>query len=193
MHAKIAITSPKILDRVMLSRALSRVTAIPLLTYKTEYEWCRHFRIDYLRNTLEWQQMLLISASSFIEGLEVEANYPQFISDGATFGLLVQLMLQGKYPGCRLQAEKDKIFKALMNACFKYAATKYDCVIHLNSQESDLHEPYVEIFEKYKIAYRVYQNNDMKILLRCIIQDLNLPIKQSIDKTILHMEENIFY
>jgi len=193
MYAKIVVTNPKNFDRDLLSRALSHVTAIPLLTYKTAYEWCRRFQIDYLKNTLEWQQMFLISASSFIERIEIEADYPQFISNGAAFGFLMPLMLQSMYRNNSLQAGKDKMCKALMNACFEYAAEEYDFVIHIDSNAPELCKPYIEVYEKYNIPYRIYKNNDLETLLPQIIKDLNLPIKQSVEKTILYIKENIFY
>lgn len=193
MKTKIAIVGDQKSVATLLARGISCVTAIPLLAHKTLYEWYRSFQIDYFKGQLEWQKMFLISSADFIERVEIESQNQQFISDGTVFSTLMYLKLQKKFADCRAQQEKDKLLGALQNVCFDYAAKHYDLILHINSDVMDECNPYIEMYEKYRIPYKVYEEEDIEYLLPKIVYDLELPTKSAIDKTIFNLKNNLFY
>lgn len=193
MKSKIAIVGDPKSAKLLLARGISHVTTIPFLAHKTLYEQFRTFQADYFNDQLEWQKMFLIASTDFIERIENENQNQQFISDGAAFSTLMYLKLQKKFPVCRAQQEKDKLLGALQNVCFDYAAKHYELIVHIDSGMADECYPYIEMYEKYHIPYKIYENEDIESLLPKVIYNLELPVKSAIDKTIFHLKDNLFY
>jgi hypothetical protein len=194
MKTKIAIAGLPKSNKTSLAQALSNMTGIPCIRNKTMYEWNRIYDLFDSKNDLGWKDMFLIAASSFFERAKVESYFERFISDGASFSELMCLKINyANQLQDKTNNKRNEIIETLERVSGLYAARQYDFIIHADTSNnvSLAVDFYRELYIKYNIPYKIYCTEYLEQALREISNDLNIPMKQSIESSIYQTKINL--
>jgi len=194
MNAKIAITGLPKTGKTLLALSLSNLTGIPYVQNKTMYEWYRLFNLTY-NVGLDWNDLFLIAVSSFLERVDTESHYEQFISDGASFSELLWLKMNiEKQAGNGLQRERNQMEESLERISAAYAARRYDFVVHTKHPVHDASSDdiYIQLFRKYNISYKIYDTAQIEKTLQAITRDMELPVISTVKRSIFKAKRMIF-
>ena len=192
MKHKIAVINFINTERMFLAKALSCTSGYWLTQNRNVYEWKSLFKIDESQ-IYSFNNRFLIIASSFIERINLDSIFSDFISDGAVFTevLLLNLKMNEKSVEFNKQAEIAMI-ENILNVTGKYAAQHYDMVIHVkNTDSKSFDELSVKFYEKYNIAYRLYDGGNIKDILKNIIREIEIPQTQSVESAVYEAEQSV--
>jgi hypothetical protein len=155
------------------------------------YEWYQLYDIAGKGENITWKDMFLVAVSSFIERMETEARYDRFISDGAVFSESVYLQsVANGLSNHKVRRERENIALGLEHICMSYAVKQYDAVIHLfNEKDIQANELYLRLYQKYDMAYKQYQANNIAGTLTHVLADWDLTAKSSIERGIYQAEK----
>ena len=195
MKTKIAIAGLPKSNKTSLAQALSNMTGIPYIRNKTMYEWNSILDLSDSKSDLKWNDVFLIAASSFFERVKVESYFNQFISDGASFSELMCLKINfaNQFKN-KKQNERNKIIENLEYMSASYAAQQYDFIIHADASNDGglANDFYKELYLKYNITYKIYSAEFLEQTLKEILNDLNLPMKTSVESSIYQTKRDLF-
>jgi hypothetical protein len=75
-----------------------------------------------------------------------------------------------------------------------YALKQYDFVVHIkNNNNKDMeNDNYIQLFLKYGILFKEYETDSLEQSLSKISKNLNLPVKNTVDYSILKVKSTFF-
>ena len=186
MKHKIAVINFISPGGALLAKALSCLSGYELVQNRTVYEWRRMFGVKESK-IHSFNNQLLILSLSFIERITIEFDYSDFISAGAVFTdvLSLQSRIDEKRVECN-SPEDAGMIESLLDLSGRYAARHYDTVIHVRNADSTAYdEQSVGFYEKYHIAYHLFDSTDpMKDIIESIIRKVEIPTLRSVDNAI---------
>ena len=190
---KIAVTGLPKSGKTFLGEALSNITGIPFIQNMTLYEW---YKLYNIQQASEWKDMFLIASSSFINRIEMEMKYENFISDGASFSETIYAgAMMNMHSQNRIEKERHKILESLENVSARYAVRQYDFVVHLmnNACRTNEEDMYIRFFNKNNIHYKSCLIESFSETLRKILAELHLPVKMSIENALYESNKSLFH
>jgi len=185
MKNKIAVINLINTERTLLAKALSCASGYQFIQNRNIYEWQKLFQIDENQIYCFNNQFLLLS-SSFIKRTKSEFKYPAFVSNGAVFSevLFLKSNINEKFSEL-YKPEEIEMIEILLDLTGRYAARHYDMVIHVrNADSGNFDELSIGFYEKHRIAYRLYDNGDIKDIIENIISEVEIPKALPVDSAI---------
>ena len=174
-----------------MAKALSCASGYQFVQNRTMREWKRLYKIDESQIFSFENQFLLIS-SSFIKRIKSEFRSSDFISNGAAFTEVLCLKSNMNENRIELRKPEEKtILKSLLNIAGRYAALHYDMVIHVRNTDSpEFDELSFRFYEKYGIAYKIYDRGcNTTDIIESIIREVDIPKLQSVESAIYETEQ----
>ena len=176
---KIAVINSMDSERTILAMALSCASGYPFIQNRTMYEWKKLYQIK--ENQLySFNNQSLILSASLVERIKSEFDFTDFISNGAAFTEVLSLKLKMDEKSVKpYKPVEIAMIDNLLNITGKYAANHYDLILHVcNAGAKSFDELHAGFFEKYHIAYKLYEGgNDPQDILKNIMQEVGMPIK----------------
>jgi len=190
MKKKIAIINSKTDKRTVLAIALSNASHYQFLQNRNVYEWQRKFQIDD-HQVYDFQNQFLILSSSFVKRIKSEFENESFISCGAAFSEIISLKSKLNCSSIDFYQPKEQtMIESLLNVSGRYAADHYDLVIHVQNPDSTGFDEYSdEFYRNHNIAYKTYQDDDLKNTLEDIFQQTEIPKTLSAESAIFEAEQ----
>ena len=191
MKHKIAVINFKDTERTLLAKAISCMSGYQFVQNRNMYEWMNLFKIDEGKIYSFENQFLLLS-SSFIKRIKSEFRTSDFISNGSAFTEVLSLKSKMNEKSVEMnKPEEMAMIKSLLNISGRYAAQNYDMIIHVKNTDSmNFDELAIRFYEKYHIAYKLYDgSNNMQNLVENIIREVEMPMVQSVESAIYEAEQ----
>jgi len=194
MKNKVAVVNFDIPQRTLLAVALTCLTDYQLVQNRHIYEWKRLYQMD--ENLMNgWDHQVLFISSSFVQRVNSESLFSEFISNGAVFSEIFSLkskLNEGLVE--QYQPHEMTMLDSLLHVAGRYASLYYDQVIHIrNAISANFDEMSVSFYEKHHIAYKLFEGgNDMKTILESVAREVDIPIAQTAEGAIYEAEKKYY-
>jgi len=179
---KIAITGASNRERLILCNALSYLIGYDVIRCIPYTGFAVRYGLGRKEEKQEWTDLYFFVLQSFIERIETESSYDEFISNGS---VLNELAYMDAIESIKKKKSRSKDYLFMMNSLksviTEYTVKKYDCIIHLayNPQEINDINPIIdenlrELIKSSNVKTYLYKGNSLSEILENVFVDMNL-------------------
>jgi len=179
---KIAITGASNKNRLILCTALSYLTSYDVIRCVPYSGFALKYGLSKNQEQHEWHDLYSYALQSFVERVEVESSYDEFISNGSVLNELAYMEAK-EFMKKKRNRSKDYSFmiKSLKSVITEYAAKKYDCIIHLTNSSQEIGGVYPvfdkclkDLIKSCNVKSYFHEENTFTEVLENFFMDINL-------------------
>lgn len=170
---KIAITGVSNEKRLIVCNALSNLTGFDVVRCTPYSGFSIKHSLDKSLIEYEWHELYSYILQSFVERIDVESSYDEYISNGSVFNELAFMEAMKVNPSYKKQNTRNTKFlfmgNSLKSVISEYAQ-KYERIIHITCDSLNVDDFYVEkclktLIENSGVPHFIYGDNALLDIL----------------------------